>query len=298
MLGMAMLQDFSALVAQGQTQLEKGRYETAEKLFRRALEMRPDDPAGHYYLGVTLLARGSHEKAVESLERASNLSKRANVAVMFELGTAYLRMDRLDDAETILAQAAALAPHQAPLLLQLGWVYYQKVEGEKAHAAFTRAVELEPSGLSYYYLALAEHALGNIDESAAACRRALDLKPDLSDAHIVLGKCQVALGQFEEARATLEHALELNPRAAEVHFQIGLMELRSGDLEKALERFRLSVEIDPTHQSGWYNLALVYTRLGRSDEAQAARARYQEVVKNAQRLKPKPKDPKKDEPRF
>jgi hypothetical protein len=31
--------------------------------------------------------------------------------------------------------------------------------------------------------------------------------------------------------------------------------------------------------------------LGRKTEAQEARARYQEVVRNAQRLKPKPTDP-------
>lgn len=297
LVGAALAQDFSTLLVQGQSYLEQRRYEIAERLFRRAIEMRPQDPAAHYYLGVALLSQGEHEKAARSLEKAAYLSERPNPAVLFELGTAYLRMGRLEKAEETLRQAVELEPNRASFYLQLGWVHYKKVEGERARAEFEKAVELEATGISFYYLALAEHALGNIDGAAAASRRAIELEPDLADAHVVLGKCLARLGRLEEAQPRFEEALRLDPDAAEAYFQLGLIALRSGALEAALERFQESVRSDPTHQSGWYNLAIVYARLGREEEARAARARYEEVVGNAQRLKPKPKD-KKDEPRF
>ena len=101
-----------------------------------AVELGPQESRGHYYLGLTLLRLGRRQDAIAELERSRDLDGRPNPSVLHELGTAYLQAERLNDAERTLKQAVALAPRLVRLRLQLGWVYYKKVEGEKAAAEF------------------------------------------------------------------------------------------------------------------------------------------------------------------
>ncbi len=56
-----------------------------------------------------------------------------------------------------------------------------------------------------------------LDEAAACFRRALELKPDFSEAHSNLGNVLKDLGRPDEAVACYRRALELNPGYSEVH---------------------------------------------------------------------------------
>ena len=283
LVGAVSFQDLSSLLADGRRLLDEKRFSQAESVFRMAAAVEPGEPAPHYYLGVALLGQGKNEQAARALEQAYHLSPTPNPSVLYELGTAYLRMERLDESERVLLLAAEQAPGEARVHLQLGWLYYLKVEGEKAEAEFRRALDLSPTPVAHYYLALAELALGKIEDAVASCRAAIASNPSFPAARVVLGKMLAQLGRFEEAKKELKEALRLDPKAAEAHYQLGLMSLRGKDLKRAAELFRSAVEADPSHQGAWYNLALVYEQLGRAREAHQARARFEALSEKARR---------------
>jgi GSCFA family/Sulfotransferase family len=87
----------------------------AESLFRKVVETRPDDPAGHYWLGLSICYQGLSPDAVEHLRRAIDLHERARGLQIDEYRQAYERLgeglmhsDRIEEAQAVLAKAVSL----------------------------------------------------------------------------------------------------------------------------------------------------------------------------------------------
>jgi Flp pilus assembly protein TadD len=98
----------------GYTYAEQGvRLEEAEKLVRRALEIKPR--SGHVLdsLGWVLFRRGDHRRAVEVLEEAESLSG-PDATVLEHLGDAYRASARLGDAAHAYRRALAGVGEELP----------------------------------------------------------------------------------------------------------------------------------------------------------------------------------------
>jgi tetratricopeptide (TPR) repeat protein len=150
--------------------------------------------------------------------------------------------------------------------LQLGWVYYSKLEGEKARAEFERVITTSPSAMAFLYLGLTEIGLGRNEPAVEALREAIRLNPKLQEAHVALGKVLARAGRDQEASPILVRALEIDRSNAEAHFQLGLIALRRGELDAASRSFEAAIDADPEHLQAWYNRALV-AEGRRSEEA-------------------------------
>ena len=59
-------------VDEGRALYEEGEIDAAEKCYREALEIRSDDAAANYHLGVLLRVTGRRNEAIERLERAAS----------------------------------------------------------------------------------------------------------------------------------------------------------------------------------------------------------------------------------
>ena len=271
------LQEALSLLDQGKRFLEERNLAVAETVFRELVSKSPEDSRASYYLGITLSRQDRTEEAIVALENARRFAKRPNPSILYELGTAFSKVERWQEAEEVLKQATELAPAEAVMRLQLGWVYYSKLEGEKARAEFERVIATSPSGLAFLYLGLTEIGLGRNEPAVAALRAAIGLEPGLLEAHVALGKVLARAGRDEEATPVLARALEIDGSNAEAHFQLGLIALRRGDLDSASRSFEAAIDADPEHLQAWYNRALVAERVGHGEEARACWARVAEL---------------------
>ncbi len=277
LLAALLLQEAMSLLDRGRRFLEEGNLPAAETVLRELVSESPEDSRASYYLGVVLLRQGRTEEAIAALESARRFASRPNPSVLYELGSAFSKLERWREAEEVLIEAAALAPSEVAIRLQLGWVYYSKLEGDKARAEFERAIETAPSATAFLYLGLTEIGLGRNEPAVDALREAIRLEPALLEAHVALGKVLARAGRDEEALPLLTQALEIDGRNAEAHFQLGLIALRRGALDSASRSFAAAIEADPEHLQGWYNRALVAERLGQGEEAIAAWARVEHL---------------------
>ncbi|MBX5484482.1 MAG: tetratricopeptide repeat protein [Myxococcaceae bacterium] len=113
--------DPAALNFVGYTLADHGRdFDEAERLVKRALELRPDSGAFLDSLGWVYFRRGQAQKAVEVLERAVALEPEEPV-IIDHLGDAYARVDRRPDAvrayqRALEVLAAADDPLDGPAL--------------------------------------------------------------------------------------------------------------------------------------------------------------------------------------
>jgi tetratricopeptide (TPR) repeat protein len=101
-------------------------------------------------LGGAYVMQGQYSEAVRVLEEASRIEP-DNVMVWINLAAAYLgHLETSDDAGQLKAIAAferalALDPEAPSVNYNLGLVYKQRGEAEKAAAHFWRALDVDPS---------------------------------------------------------------------------------------------------------------------------------------------------------
>ncbi len=277
LVAVLFLQEAGSLLEQGMRFLDERNLPAAEKVFRDLVSQSPEDSRASYYLGIALSRQDRTEEAIVALENARRFAKRPNPSILYELGTAFSKLERWQEAEEVLKGATELAPTETVMRLQLGWVYYSKLEGEKARAEFERVIASTPSAMAFSYLGLTEIGLGQNERAIEALREATRLDPELLEAHVALGKVLARAGRDEEAMRVLTRVLELDRSNAEAHFQLGLIALRRAELDFASRSFEAAIDSDPEHLQAWYNRALVAERVGRSEEARTCWARVEEL---------------------
>ncbi|MCZ2074694.1 MAG: tetratricopeptide repeat protein [Bryobacterales bacterium] len=149
----------------------------------------------------------------------------------------------------------------------------------KARTAALRALELDPN------LAEAHVSLGaileaydwNWSEAERSYRRAIELNPQLSAAHLWYGMFLRDQGRQAEALPELETAYRLNPTAQLSSLNMAFVYSARGDRNAALNQIHKALEIDPTCAKTYINLALAYHTQSRAEDAAAAFERAHEL---------------------
>lgn len=98
-------------------------------------------------------------------------------------------------------------------------------------------------------------AKGYFEASIKASKRAIELNPDIGEAHKALACSYKALKGFDEAREEARKALKLTPNDAEVYIALALLE---DDYSKAIEYEKKAVELNPLSSAAHNNLGLIY----------------------------------------
>lgn len=128
------------------------KFDTAERDFRRSLELNPDSAMTLNYLGYMFADQGVHlDEAVEMIKKALE-SEPENGAYLDSLGWAYYRMGQYDLAEKYLKRAAGKISSDATIRDHLGDVYLKMGRKAEAIAEWTAALnewkKLPPSEIS------------------------------------------------------------------------------------------------------------------------------------------------------
>ena len=109
-------------------------------------------------------------------------------------------------------------------------------------------------------------------ELAESCsRKALELDPNLAEAHASRGVALSAAGLAEEAEAAFETALCLDPNLYEAAYFYARHCFAAGKSERAIEYFEWAAALRPEDFQAILLVAQVYHSLGVEDEAERAR---------------------------
>jgi eukaryotic-like serine/threonine-protein kinase len=150
----------------------------------------------------------------------------------------------LDQGIRYLQQAAARDPKYALAYASIGYAYMDIGVGVAGSLAPDEAFRL----------------------AKAAVARALELDPDLAEAHAVLGHVKYACDyDWIGAEREFKRAIELNPNSGDTFDMYGLMLSAQERYEEAIEAQRRAHELDPlAHRM---DLVTSHLRMGRYDEA-------------------------------
>jgi serine/threonine protein kinase/Flp pilus assembly protein TadD len=151
-----------------------------------------------------------------------------------------------------------------------------------ARQMFARAIVIDPqyarayAGVGYccsFLYMYWDSSEDNLNEADAATRKALELDPELAEAHAASGLAFALRRDFEKAQREFETAMQLDPKLYEAHYFYARTAFQRGDLGKAAELYEKASQLNPDDYQAVSLLVAVYHGLGREAEAEATERR-------------------------
>jgi tetratricopeptide (TPR) repeat protein len=189
------------------------------------------------------------------------------VVMVYSAGTVNRNAVWRDDV-TLFTNMVRKSPDAAPPHNNLGYAYLKQNRLNEAVNEFITALKLMPE------YAEAHNNLGNayldqnrLDESVNEFIAALKLRPDYAKAHNNLGYAYLKQNRLNEAVNEFITALKLMPEYAEAHNNLGIAYLEQNRLDEAVNEFITALKLKPDYANAHYNLGYAYLGQNRLDEA-------------------------------
>ncbi len=150
------------------------------KKYKQQVNLEPNNPEAHYYLGINYGANDDSKAAITELKEAIRLKK--------------------DFTEAYAG---------------LGLVYGSIGDTPKALMEYTKAIQNNPTAETYYYIALSFRRIGIFRVAIVLLEKSLRLKDDV-DSHLLLAHTFADVKQFKNAAKSFKKVLELTPNDSRI----------------------------------------------------------------------------------
>ncbi len=243
--------------------LQGGEARRAAEILEPAATKCPSSPEVFDLLGISSDLLGRTSQAQQAFRRAIELDPRAP-RPRTNLATSLMREGKESDALSELETAVRLEPSNAAANANLGAIFTQRREYERALRYFEAAGGEKSAGLSAdprLLVQLAECLL-----ATGRQKRALDLLPAPSARHpaslrFSLGVLLARNGLYREAIVQLESIPGSDADAA-VCFNLGLAHSRLRRHAAARRWYFAAIDRDPQHADAYFHVGLDYAESG------------------------------------
>ena len=164
-----------------------------------------------------------------------------------------------------------------------------------ARQLFARAIVIDPSyALAYAGVADCCSFLylwwdasdDNMKEAEVASRKAVELDPELAEAHVSRGLALQMTRKYEEAHKEFEVAVQLNPKLFDAYYFYARLRYQRGELEEAAQLYEKACWSNPEDFQAPMLLGQTYFGLGRKLEGEAVRQRALRIIEKHLELHP------------
>ena len=170
-----------------------------------------------------------------------------------------LRLTKAEEQE--LAKSQAVNPQAYDLYLKglALWNTQKSANQKKAIEYYQQATAVDPTyALAFAQLAGAYSELITTNElpqkefmpkGEAAARKALELDPNLAEAHLAVGNIMIDEWEWSAAEAEMKRALELNPNLISAHRSYAVFLRIHGRVDEAVAEINRAQQLDPLRMS-------------------------------------------------
>jgi len=240
--------------------LASADWDASAKLYAEMVEQHPDSADAHYGLGRVRAARRDLSGAAEAYRKAIELFPDFGAA-HYALALSYRALGKAQQAEEELRlyekNKTDVPPTGDPLTAEV------RALNHSATYQVQYGAELEKQG--------------KLEESLAAHEKALEIDPQLVQAHINLIELYGRLGQFDKAEGHYLAAIRIDPGSAESYYNYGVLLLSAEKFQRAEDAFRKTIEINPFYAGAHNNLGYLLERRGNFSEAETE---YRRAIEN------------------
>jgi predicted O-linked N-acetylglucosamine transferase (SPINDLY family)/glycosyltransferase involved in cell wall biosynthesis len=222
-----------------------GAFDAAIALYRRSMEIDPDNLPALYNLGLVYHETGSLAEA-ETCFRRIVAADASDTDSLIHLGSILCKQSRHAEGAETFRRALRLAPSDARLWLLLASACRQLGDARGAVDALGRMLELQPdSAEARIEMAGILMDEGRIDDAMAQCENAIKHAPGNAMCHNALGCALAQANRFSEAAVNLRTAIALQRDFADAHHNLGNALSVLGERAEALLCFQEAFRLRP-----------------------------------------------------
>ena len=266
--------------------LQTGEAAEAVNLLTKVVASSPKDPQARRLLARAMTAAGRPEEAVQALEEAHAILP-DDLEIAFALGSGYLRLKKVEQAEPLFAQIAKARPIPQTHVL-IGRTYRDFKEYDHARRELQAALAMDPGARrAHYYLGtlgLMWEGPARLEEAIAEFRQELKVSPADPLVSLRLGIALMESRRPAEALPALDVAARAASPDSEAFHYLGRAQVAMGmtaegaaSLKRALELVKGPPFDEVQRGSIHYNLALALRKLGANEEAAAQFAQAEQA---------------------
>lgn len=262
----------------------QGRYDEAVASFRSVLSMDPTNRPADKRLARVLLDQGKLQESLRAYD-ALLAAEPADPEIRAGIGKVHAALGNTEEAVAHLARAVAIVPNYGEAQYALALAYRDLGDEKKAAEHLQRYEEdklgapigadplmaavddLNRGPQQYLNASLEAQKAGRISEAIGYNLQALELEPNLHQAHINLQVLYAFVGDSQSAKNHYQKALALNPNSVLVHYNYGRLCYDEGNYNEAKASFQRALEINPEDAAVNNEMGQTSEQLGRRDEA-------------------------------
>jgi TolB-like protein/DNA-binding winged helix-turn-helix (wHTH) protein/Tfp pilus assembly protein PilF len=153
---------------------------------------------------------------------------------------------------------------------------------DEIRANTLKALELDPDLAQAHVLLAKIHFQSDWDwpRTETEFKRAIELNPNLASAYAYYAYFLQAMGRNPEALAAVHRAVELDPLSVPNICDEGRILYRARQFENAVARYQRALELDPGYVPALWRIADAYEQLGKYEDALAAARKLQATIDN------------------
>ncbi len=214
-------------------------------------------------------------------EEKGNENKQADILLHIEMGKAYLRRGRREDALRELKTALALAPDYPDLHYEIGVVYALTGNYEKAIEFFKKSIELNPKYLEpRLNLAITLSDAGFDKEAIEHFKVVKELEKNskflfgaagsrIANSHAYTGDLYFDVEAFDSAIEEYKKGVDIAPDFLDISLKLAKAYIARGDLSKAEKQLLSILNKDPNFRDALRMLGSINLKMGKKDKAKA-----------------------------
>ena len=268
-----------------------GKAKEADQYYTAILKANPKHPDANHNIGVLAVGVGKVLQALPFFKTA--LEVNPNITQYWlSFIDALIKLDRIDEAKTALAQAKhhgangdklqkldeklkttqtsenQVAKAQDLYQIEELIALYQKGHLNQVLTEAEKLLRKFPDSSTIYNILGATHqGLGKLDKAIEAYEKAISIKPDYAEALSNFGNALKDQGKLDKAIEAYEKAISIKPDFDTAYYNMGNALKDQGKLDKAIEAYKNAVSIKPSYAQAHYNLGNACKERGKLNKA-------------------------------
>lgn len=228
---------------------QAGQVAAAERVYRAALELRPNGVEAQQLLAILLNMNSRPAEALPLFEASVNFPGNEAIALS-NLGDCLRKNRLLDRSATVLEDCVKRYPDFIEAHVNLGNTYLDLYRFDDAEREYALAAACAPKMvLAHNGLGAVEYARGNFDRAVPHLERALQIDPNYAAATHRLLSTLTALGQYDQSRRLTHEAIARHHKNADVLQTLALNLIWLGDWEDAWPLHEKRLEMPDAQRS-------------------------------------------------
>lgn len=259
-----------SLSKKARQKLRTRRYEEAMQLFRRGLEVEPENPYLLSGMGDACRESGDFHEAERCYKALLEVDSN-NLFALRGLGDVYKKLNRHQDAIQLWEKYLSLRSQDKHVMTRIADSFKVLQQFEQAEKNYRQILTFAPRD-RFALTGLGDllHRLGKDGEAIDTYERVLSF--DENELHIltIIGKLCWRISDFDRSERYFRRALAIDPKNPYALYGLGNCFRWSKDYKKALDIWQEILEFSEGTQALHTRMGDAYINIGRPDQAEVS----------------------------